>query len=101
MRCILPIRISTSSREGNCDGTDTSAAWDRSLQLLYRQEGSPADLRFCDAHLQPTGLRITQFLILATLNEVRSAAVNELAERLDIERRRQEKCLAFWSATAS
>ena len=57
--------------------------------------------RFCDAHLQPTGLRITQFLILATLNEVRSAAVNELAERLDIERRRQEKCLAFWSATAS
>ena len=57
--------------------------------------------RFCDAHLQPTGLRITQFLILATLNEVRSAAVNELSERLDIERRRQEKCLAFWSATAS
>jgi hypothetical protein len=54
--------------------------------------------RFCDAHLQPTGLRITQFLVLATLNEVRSAAVNE---RLDIERRRQEKCLAFWSATAS
>ena len=57
--------------------------------------------RFCDAHLQPTGLRITQFLILATLNEVRSAAVNELDDRLDIERRRQEKCLAFWSATAS
>jgi DNA-binding MarR family transcriptional regulator len=42
--------------------------------------------RFYDAHLQPIGLRITQFLILATLNEVRQAAVNELAERLDTER---------------
>ena len=51
--------------------------------------------RFCDAHLQPTGLRITQFLILATLNEVRSAAVNELAERFDIERRRQENAWLF------
>jgi DNA-binding MarR family transcriptional regulator len=42
--------------------------------------------RFYDAHLQPTGLRITQFLILAALNEQKSAAVNGLAERLDIER---------------
>ena len=42
--------------------------------------------RFYDGHLQTTGLRITQFLILATLNELGSAAVNELSERLDIER---------------
>jgi DNA-binding MarR family transcriptional regulator len=41
--------------------------------------------RFYDAHLQPTGLRITQFLILAMLDEVSSAAMLELAERLDIE----------------
>ncbi|WP_321811889.1 MULTISPECIES: MarR family winged helix-turn-helix transcriptional regulator [unclassified Burkholderia] len=42
--------------------------------------------RLYDAHLQPSGLRITQFLILATLNERDSASVNALAERLDIER---------------
>ncbi|MEI9985526.1 MAG: hypothetical protein WDN69_21445 [Aliidongia sp.] len=42
--------------------------------------------RMYDAYLQPTGLRITQFLILAALNQLRSAAVNGLAERLDIER---------------
>jgi DNA-binding MarR family transcriptional regulator len=42
--------------------------------------------RMYDAHLGPTGLRITQFLILVALNERRSAPVNLLAERLDIER---------------
>ena len=31
--------------------------------------------------LQPTGLRITQFLILAVLAKVSGASVNELAER--------------------
>jgi DNA-binding MarR family transcriptional regulator len=42
--------------------------------------------RFYDAHLEPAGLSITQFLILAVLNEVGSVAVSVLAERLDIER---------------
>ena len=42
--------------------------------------------RFYDGHLQSTGLRITQFLILATVNELTSPSVNELAKRLDIER---------------
>ncbi len=51
--------------------------------------------RFYDAHLEPTGLRITQFLILATLNEVGGAAVNALAERLDIERTAMGKMLGF------
>jgi len=51
--------------------------------------------RFYDAHLEPTGLRITQFLTLATLNEVGSAAVNALAERLDIERTAMGKMLSF------
>jgi DNA-binding MarR family transcriptional regulator len=51
--------------------------------------------RFYDAHLEPTGLRITQFLTLATLNEVGSAAVNALAERLDIERTAMGKMLGF------
>ena len=51
--------------------------------------------RFYDAHLEPTGLRITQFLILATLNEVGNAAVNALAERLDVERTAMGKMLGF------
>lgn len=42
--------------------------------------------RLYDAHLQPTGLRISQFLILALLEEVKSAPINTLAERLDTER---------------
>jgi DNA-binding MarR family transcriptional regulator len=42
--------------------------------------------RFYDAHLEPSGLRVTQFLTLAALNDLGSAAVNALAERLDIER---------------
>ena len=51
--------------------------------------------RFYDAHLEPTGLRITQFLTLAALNEVGSAAVNALAERLDVERTAMGKMLGF------
>jgi DNA-binding MarR family transcriptional regulator len=51
--------------------------------------------RLYDAYLQPTGLRITQFLLLAALNERRGAAVNELAERLDIERTAMGKMLGF------
>ena len=42
--------------------------------------------RLYDAYLQPTGLRISQFLILALLEEVKSAPMNTLAERLDTER---------------
>jgi len=42
--------------------------------------------RLYDAHLQPSGLRISQFLILALLEELRSAPMNTLAERLDTER---------------
>jgi DNA-binding MarR family transcriptional regulator len=51
--------------------------------------------RFYDAHLEPTGLRITQFLTLAALNEARNVAVNALAERLDIERTAMGKMLGF------
>jgi DNA-binding MarR family transcriptional regulator len=51
--------------------------------------------RLYDAYLQPSGLRITQFLILATLNEQRSASVNALAERLDIERTAMGKMIGF------
>src|ERR1700758_5159 len=51
--------------------------------------------RFYDAHLEPTGLPITQFLTLAALNQVGSAAVNALAERLDIERTAMGKMLGF------
>jgi DNA-binding MarR family transcriptional regulator len=51
--------------------------------------------RFYDAHLEPSGLRITQFLTLAALNEWGSAAVNTLAERLDIERTAMGKMAGF------
>ncbi|MPV57475.1 MarR family transcriptional regulator [Burkholderia sp. HI2761] len=51
--------------------------------------------RLYDAYLQPSGLRITQFLILATLNERQSASVNVLAERLDIERTAMGKMIGF------
>jgi DNA-binding MarR family transcriptional regulator len=51
--------------------------------------------RFYDAHLEPAGLRITQFLTLSALNEVGGAAVNALAERLDIERTAMGKMVGF------
>lgn len=51
--------------------------------------------RLYDAHLEPTGLRITQFLTLAALNEVGSAAINALAERLDVERTAMGKMIGF------
>jgi DNA-binding MarR family transcriptional regulator len=51
--------------------------------------------RLYDAHLEPAGLRITQFLTLAALNQLGSAAVNELAERLDIERTAMGKMAGF------
>jgi DNA-binding MarR family transcriptional regulator len=46
-----------------------------------------------DDVLQPTGLRVTQFLILAALAKVESASVNDLAERLDLERTAMGKTL--------
>src|SRR5579859_1929175 len=51
--------------------------------------------RFYDAHLEPAGLRITQFLTLAALNEVGSAPINALSERLDIERTAMGKMVGF------
>jgi DNA-binding MarR family transcriptional regulator len=51
--------------------------------------------RLYDSHLEPSGLRITQFLSLAALNEVGSAPVNALAERLDIERTAMGKMVGF------
>jgi DNA-binding MarR family transcriptional regulator len=51
--------------------------------------------RFYDAHLEPAGLRITQFLTLAALAELGSAAVNALAGRLNIERTAMGKMVGF------
>ena len=51
--------------------------------------------RFYDAHLERSGIRITQFLTLAALNELASAAVIALAERLDIERTAMGKMVEF------
>ncbi len=51
--------------------------------------------RMYDAYLQPAGLRVTQFLILAALDELQSAPVNGLAERLDIERTAMGKMIGL------
>ena len=51
--------------------------------------------RLYDSHLAPVGLRITQFLTLAALDEVGSVPVNALAERLDIERTAMGKMVGF------
>jgi DNA-binding MarR family transcriptional regulator len=51
--------------------------------------------RFYDAHLERSGIRITQFLTLAALNQLGSAAVSALAERLDIERTAMGKMVEF------
>ena len=51
--------------------------------------------RLYDSYLEPAGVRITQFLTLATLNEVGSTPVNALAERLDIERTAMGKMVGF------
>ncbi len=51
--------------------------------------------RFYDSYLEPVGLRITQFLTLSALREAESAAVNALAERLDIERTAMGKMVGF------
>ncbi|AFT89985.1 MarR family winged helix-turn-helix transcriptional regulator [Paraburkholderia phenoliruptrix] len=51
--------------------------------------------RLYDSHLEPAGLRITQFLTLAALDEVGSTPVNALAERLDIERTAMGKMVGF------
>ena len=51
--------------------------------------------RFYDAHLERSGLRITQFLTLTALNQLGSVAVNALAERLDIERTAMGKMAGF------
>lgn len=51
--------------------------------------------RLYDSHLEPAGLRITQFMTLAVLNEVGSAPINALAERLDVERTAMGKMVGF------
>lgn len=51
--------------------------------------------RLYDSHLEPVGLRITQFLMLAALEEAEGATINVLAERLDIERTAMGKMVGF------
>jgi DNA-binding MarR family transcriptional regulator len=51
--------------------------------------------RLYDAHLEPVGLRITQYLIIAALTEVENATVIALAGRFDIERTAMGKMVGF------
>jgi DNA-binding MarR family transcriptional regulator len=51
--------------------------------------------RFYDTYLEAAGIRITQFLTLTALNQLGSAAVSALAERLDIERTAMGKMVEF------
>jgi len=41
---------------------------------------------FYDGELAPSGLRATQFAILALLNEMEQASVNSVAEKLELDR---------------
>src|SRR6266849_4933426 len=41
---------------------------------------------FYDSKLAPTGLRVTQYAILALLGKLGGVSVNNLAERLDLDR---------------
>src|SRR5437899_5409638 len=50
--------------------------------------------RLYDSYLQPAGIRISQFLTLALLEEVGSASINSLAELLDTERTAMGKMIA-------
>ncbi|USI73458.1 MarR family winged helix-turn-helix transcriptional regulator [Sphingomonas morindae] len=50
--------------------------------------------RFYDAHLHPVGLKITQFLTLAILNERPLAAITDLADRLDVDATAMGKMIA-------
>src|ERR1700759_528893 len=59
------------------------------------RKGARRITRFYDAYLEPSRLRITQFLTLAALNELGSAAVGALAEQLDIERTAMGKMVEF------
>ncbi|WP_456758764.1 MarR family winged helix-turn-helix transcriptional regulator [Bradyrhizobium sp. USDA 4011] len=56
--------------------------------------------RFYDAHLEPAGLRITQYLILATVRELHCVPVSVLAERLDIERTAMGRMVALLERNA-
>lgn len=51
--------------------------------------------RFYDSYLERAGVRTTQFLTLAALNEMGSAPVNALAKWLDIERTAMGKMVGF------
>jgi len=51
--------------------------------------------RLYDSYLEPAGLRITQFLLIAALNDLQVASVNQLAELLDIERTAMGKMVGF------
>jgi len=66
------------------------------MQLLRSEEGKQADFPPLRQSSRTGGsAHHTQFLTLAALDEVGSAAVNALAERLDIERTAMGKMVGF------
>lgn len=77
---MLPVNQSLGIDQCNCFAVRKAS---RQISRLY------------DSHLAPAGLRITQFLTLAALDEVGSIPVNALAERLDIERTAMGKMVGF------
>jgi DNA-binding MarR family transcriptional regulator len=68
---VLPVGQSLGIDQCNCSAIRKAS---REITRLY------------DAQLEPSGLRITQYLTLAALHEMGAAAINTLAERPDIER---------------
>lgn len=50
------------------------------------RQASRAITQFYDAHLQPSGLRATQFTVLAAISLIEQITITELAERLGMDR---------------
>jgi DNA-binding MarR family transcriptional regulator len=60
-----------------------------SLDLCYCTTFRKATRRISQLYeekLQPTGLRVTQFAMLNVIGECREIAINELADRLELDR---------------
>lgn len=85
----------TNKNEGICVPATSKQRGIEMCNCFAIRQASRRITRFYDAHLEPCGLKITQFLTLAALYEMETATVNALAERIDVERTAMGKMLGF------
>jgi DNA-binding MarR family transcriptional regulator len=88
-RSMLMTGVELAGTRATIGGTMTEASRVLAIDQCYCTSLRKASRRisqFYDGVLMPTGLRATQFAILATLDESPSIAINELAVRLDLDR---------------